>query len=533
MIFGNKTLYTTNEILDALLESGDIKNSTGAVSVVRKEGRKTVASGKIFFRNELIYAVEIANRPVPIAKRVQSGGLVDSDDLESIVLRVGDGSSPRVVDQLLVGQLISEKNLNAYVKEHFIDALGHILSWDNSIGEWHPNATTSDFVMPYVSVEKVRMILENRKSFRHEFSTAVRSFFRESEIDSLSFVNHAKTLNEFAPEVKAILKLANGEETAADIAFTTGITQFSVFQTIIALWKKGIVSLRLGGIQLTFASVLETTRNAKENPLEKTWLPAETVVPLSDANDENLSQAKDEIDVKAEALKATAEAFVQKTSDYEDVEISEEPEEEVVESPAEEDKEADETDDPDFLPNPLDSEVSEDVNDTDEFLTVDENEEKVEDEQEDDGFTDESPSPADDESEAEPHLENDVEALGNLPELIELERLDHEYQNQRTEETVTTASNIPASSVAHQKISGFTAELGRLQQNISDAESEIATSELAVEEAASTLHDAKTALEKAQDSYQSAVDAKAKSHEKYTTACSSVEKLIQSFKISD
>lgn len=556
MIFGAKNLYTTNEILDSLLKTGDIKDATGAVSITKKDGRKTVASGKIFFRNELIYAVEIANHEIPIGKRVESGGLVDQDDLDGIFRRLGSKTSPQIVDQLLVSQLISEKNINNYVKEHFIETLSEILSWDNSTGEWHPNVTTKDFVMPYVALDKIRAILANRASFRKEFAIAVRSFFKDDEIAHLTFVSNIKDASDYPAEIRAILRRADGEFTVDSIARDTGISHFAVFQSVISLWKKNLLTIRLGGIDLPFASLQEAIH---PTPVEEIKPAEDSLVPLASESDPN---AEPEVDPEEESIKsavAVTENFVNNTHDYaddvsEDEESSgetdseEEPEvvsEEFVESESKdeivnddtleisdssaEDVASDASDDFIVL---TDEEVEENpVDDSDDFITLEDGAE-------------EEPLPDFIEDAAEEQEEAPIELhFGNLPKPYSPPVEVFTEPEPQKEAPLPIPSNV---NDANQTIASFTSQLNALQGELSAIATTITAAKTKLDEhednvssAEAKVQEAKRELEKAENNLLTVKAGNeglhtevANSEAKYAETVKQIESLIQSFKFS-
>lgn len=286
MIFGAKNLFSTNEILDSLLDSGEVKGLNGAVSIVCKEGRKTVQTGKIFLRNEYIYAVQIDGKNIPIAKRVETGRLVASEDLQDVIRRAGSEYNPRVVDLLLEGQLISEKPVRTYVKDHFIETLGEILSWKNCIGEWQPNTTTSDFVMPFVSLDKMRELFEKRSTLRNDFAVSVQKFFRESEIPNITFKSNVKDTSKYSPEIQSILRMSNTMLTIDEMVEKTGLTNFSIFQTLVSLWKQGLVDLKLGGINLPFDALATSESLSSPNLNAAKAVDEAMIVPLIDDQQE-------------------------------------------------------------------------------------------------------------------------------------------------------------------------------------------------------------------------------------------------------
>lgn len=258
MFRSNKiSLASANDIIDSLTESSEIMSGTGAVVITQKNGRKTTNTGKIYLRDGLIYAALIENHRIPIGKRIETGSLVGTDDLNEAFNKVGgDITSPRIVDHLLQNHMVGEKILSSYVKEHFIETLGKIMSWNDSLGEWHPNAVTNDFIMPFVTFERIREILAHRKHVYGEFLRLVEKFMRPEELPELTFsLLKAPTATQ-SPTTLKIISLCDAKNTINDIAEATGVTFYNVFQTIVGLWRDGFVSLNVGEIKLPYAAIL-------------------------------------------------------------------------------------------------------------------------------------------------------------------------------------------------------------------------------------------------------------------------------------
>lgn len=283
MLFGQKNiLHSSVEILDTILRSDDIKGNDGAVVVERKEGRKTVQTGTLFFHSDLVYAVNISDMPVPIANRVATGGKVAIEEIKSIVRYCGnDPYSPDVVRQLLVNHLISEKELDSYIKEHFLDNVSEILSWENCSGKWYPGERTKDFTMPSLSFPRLKQIIAGREIKRHDFAKEVSRFFRPEEFDSITPLKTPSKEQTFTPEVSAIIEHSNGENTFKDISVETGIGNAVVLQTINTLWKLGTVSLKYGAIEVSYESAL-LANQPKEEKVEEA---PEDSVPIVNIND--------------------------------------------------------------------------------------------------------------------------------------------------------------------------------------------------------------------------------------------------------
>lgn len=258
MFRSNKiSLASANDIIDSLLESSEIMSGTGAVIITQKNGRKTTNTGAIYLRDGLIYAADIAGHTVPIGKRIETGALVRADDLEEVFNKVGgDTTSPRIVDYLLQNHMIGEKILSSYVKEHFIEILGKIMSWNDALGEWHPNSVTKDFVMPFVTFDRIREILAHRKHVYGEFLRLTEKFIRPEELPELTFALLKAPAPGQSPTTMKIVSLCDSKNTIDDIANATGVTFYNVFQTIIGLWRDGLIVLNIGGIRLPYTSVL-------------------------------------------------------------------------------------------------------------------------------------------------------------------------------------------------------------------------------------------------------------------------------------
>lgn len=292
MFRSNKnSLASANDIIDSLTESSEIMSGTGAVVITQKSGRKTTNTGTIYLRDGLIYAALIENHKIPIGKRIETGSLVGTDDLNEVFSKVGgDTTSPRIVDHLLQNHMVGEKILSSYVKEHFIETLGKIMSWNDSLGEWHPNAVTKDFIMPFVTFERIREILAHRKQVYGEFLSFVEKFMRPEELPELTFSLLKSPAATQSPTTLKIVSLCDAKHTTNDIADATGVTFYNVFQTVVGLWRDGFLSLNIGGIKLPYAAVL-----AQPEP-EHVPTPIELSNPPIPVHDEAVENAESSVD---------------------------------------------------------------------------------------------------------------------------------------------------------------------------------------------------------------------------------------------
>lgn len=294
MFRSNKnSLASANDIIDSLTESSEIMSGTGAVVITQKNGRKTTNTGTIYLRDGLIYAAQIENYKIPIGKRIETGSLVGTDDLNEVFSKVGgDATSPRIVDHLLQNHMVSEKILSSYVKEHFIETLGKIMSWNDALGEWHPNAVTKDFIMPFVTFERIREILAHRKQVYGEFLRFVEKFMRPEELPELTFSLLKSPAATQSPTTLKIISLCNAKHTVNDISDATGVTFYNVFQTIVGLWRDGFLTLNIGGIKLPYAAVLvQPEPEHVPAPIELTNPP----IPVHDETPENSEPTADDV----------------------------------------------------------------------------------------------------------------------------------------------------------------------------------------------------------------------------------------------
>lgn len=269
-MFRNKNLATANQIVDSLLDSGQLEKREGAIVLHRKAGRKTIATGTIYLRDSFIYAVHIDTMETPIARRVATAGVVDKEDLENVLRSAGSKeTNPQIVHLLLERQLISNKVIDGFVKEHFIAQITELLTWDNVLGEWHPNVATKAFVMPYVSFSKIREVIAKRLTLRHEFEHLTARFFRSEEIPALTFTLTRKDIGDKSKEIIAVSKFCNNQATISDISKATGLTEYNVFQIILVLWKEGLLTIHLGGIQVPYTSAQSAQNIALGKNLEE------------------------------------------------------------------------------------------------------------------------------------------------------------------------------------------------------------------------------------------------------------------------
>lgn len=306
MFRSNKiSLASANDIIDSLMESSEIMSGTGAVVITQKNGRKTTNTGAIYLRDGLIYAADIAGHNVPIGKRIETGALVAPEDLAEALNKVGgDTTSPRIVDYLLQNHMIGEKILSSYVKEHFIEILGKIMSWDDSLGEWHPNSVTKDFVMPFVTFDRIREILAKRKHVYGEFLRLTEKFLRPEELPELTFSLLKAPAAGQSPTTMEIISRCDSVHTINDISDATGVTFYNVFQTIVGLWRDGLLALNIGGIRLPYTAVLVTPEPEPVAPIVELTNPP---IPVYDDVDENPDTSEPEPVVSDEDATAVTE----------------------------------------------------------------------------------------------------------------------------------------------------------------------------------------------------------------------------------
>lgn len=325
MLFGSKTpLYTSVEIIDTILSDGTLLNKQGSVVIKRKDKRKTVQTGIIYFRGSDVYAASVSDKPIPIAQRVITGGMTEEESVRRIAKLAGGGHSPDVVRQVLVSNLVTESLMDEYVKEHFLENVAEILSWENCVGEWVRDGKTKDFTMPNVPFTKLKAIILSREVKKNDFAKELSRFFKPEEFKDICPVNRVKKDTSFANEIQALLENSNGENTFEDISNITGIGKTVVIQTFHKLWIKGIVSLKLQAIDLTYEASQKAKKKNEEVKTVEEFKPQ--TLDLNTALSETPKTEKETVETPEtidEALPSAEEIEeVKHNSDYENEEFN-------------------------------------------------------------------------------------------------------------------------------------------------------------------------------------------------------------------
>lgn len=514
MIFGAKPLFSANKNIDAIFSDNESGSRTGAIILNQKEGRKTVKSGRIYFRKNLVYAVEIDTLPIPIGKRVATGGLVDYDELKEICGIAGGYANQKVVDLLLERQLISTKVINVYIKEHFLSLMEEILSWDNCEGHWVEDETTKNFIMPYVEINKIRAILENRRKYRNGFKKSVQGFFSKEEIDQLTFVASKQDPADLNNEFIAVLGYANGEYTVAQIAEQTGITEFNTLQAVISLWQENFLHIQLGGIKLPFASLIKRVNEDKEKPVEAPY--KEEIIPLEEPSTEEQEAPQEEPVAEEDhdeeiILQGTGE----ETGDYTLPNVTageEQPEES-----------GDEhyhilVDDEETPAEPDNSDVP--------LILIDEEEE----EEEEDTVPEPVIADADDVEHSDAILSEEDEPSAREVSKAGSEDVSVAEPVTPTEEE-TPIVNTPNKTARASKLQDFTQSLTALQGSVAELETQLDVSDGEYDQVAETVRGLEEQLAAARERQQTIKDERDKIAAEYEKACNEVASLVSSFQM--
>lgn len=251
-IFGSKTpLHSARRILDTIMASGQTANIDGAVIIEHKTNRnKTIDVGMIYCRSGHIYAVHVESKPIPIGRRVITGNQVKRSDIDRIIQQCrGNDTDPDIVRRLLLDHLITETTLDSYVKEHFLENISEILSWETCTGEWQPHSATKDFTMPNISYEQLKSLVHSRSERYRNFLKELAPYFRADEIDHVAPKSLGKDPSnlhvdvEKQEDIKKLLELSDGTRNIADIADITGMGYQSVTHTFHALWQEDYVHM--------------------------------------------------------------------------------------------------------------------------------------------------------------------------------------------------------------------------------------------------------------------------------------------------
>lgn len=320
MLFGSKAqLHSAVEIIDTILNDGTLRNKKGSVIIKRKEKRKFVQTGIIFFDSENVYASSVSDMPVPIARRIYTGGKVDPTELGRVVKSSGGDTSPEIVHQMLIHNYLTESVLDTYVKEHFLENIAEILSWENCVGEWNLNDTTKAFTMPLVSFPKLKSVIASREIKKTEFAKELSRFFKPEEFDLLTPIALTTDTDPFPSEVRAIIDLSNGENTFTDIAEQTGIGRSVVLQTVHQLWERGVLSLKYQSIDVTYNAVQKAQQHVAEEPIVNAPMKS---IDLNDTSKPQEEKNDLPIEVIEESLLETQNNSNGLNEDLEDYQVS-------------------------------------------------------------------------------------------------------------------------------------------------------------------------------------------------------------------
>lgn len=526
MIFGAKTLYSANTNIDALFENGDLGDRTGAISLVQKEGRKTINSGKIYFRKNFVYAVEIDNHPIPIGKRVATGGLVDYNELNEVCQTAGSPNSQKVVDLLLERQLISEKQLNIYIKEHFLGLMEEILSWDNCEGTWIPEVSTKNFVMPYVPIHKIRSIIDNRKKYRNGFTKSVQSFFDKKEVPNLTFVATNKNPQELNSEFGAVFGFATGEYTVAQIAEQTGLDVFNALQAVVWLWQEDFLNVQLGGIKIPYASLIKKVNTEEEKPQEEykeEIIPLDSPAPVVEEAEEAEENHDEEIILRAETAESIDYTLPNSTTDM----VTEN--EPVADEPVSSEDRADDENhyEEEYLESPV-TDAQPAVSDDDDYLLVED--EIVEDEVAEEPETLETPE-MEDVLFMEPAVEGTEEFETEPAREVLMAEKSAEAAEELTEPEAKEIMPTPNKTLRAGKIQELALRLTELQSHVAELEENSVSVEAAWEEAETRVSHLEEELLKARERAETMKEARDNIASDYETACNEVSELLTSFQI--
>lgn len=267
MLFERKNLHPSLAIIRTVLKSRDLSRDDGVVEIEYKPNkRKTMDRARLYFRNEKLYAVQVDSYKVPIYQRILTGGKVKRQDLDDVLRAVGgDPFSPEIVKTLVQRQLITEKTLDTYVTEHYLEQISLILKWEFCTGRLITHEYTSDFTMPEYDLDQIVRFINSRIAQRNSFTDELSYFFKRDEFNKLMPILSKKINPQAYPkEVVAILSLSDRQHTIFQIAEETGIGEAVVLQTVHSLWASNrVINMELGAINVSYDSVLKQRVQAK------------------------------------------------------------------------------------------------------------------------------------------------------------------------------------------------------------------------------------------------------------------------------
>lgn len=250
------------DILPIIIED-QVKTNQGSLRFLKKD-KKTY--GKLFFRNGMIYGIDLSTYKPNIVNRIITNEHIKDSARDMILERYQNNLSDLSVVQLvLTAQLFPEKVLLIYIKDYFLDAFDELLSWDQATAEWKQGdtpqtPTTVPNTNPFDLITKAR---RRRDYLETKLAPVWNSTIKQMEL--LGFRRNFKfKSDDYTTSV--LLEIADSTWTIGGAAEYLGMSRFNVKKTLFELWREGI-------IDVVHPSGLLITNRSKESLTSKVSLP--------------------------------------------------------------------------------------------------------------------------------------------------------------------------------------------------------------------------------------------------------------------
>lgn len=313
MVFKRRKFSSTEEILELMKSDTEIMSSTAVIYFHRSDR----VSGKIYLRKGaeqgLVYAAHVSNMPFHIGKRLKPH--LTEEQYEEILRQVGgDDTDPNIARIVVSKQFVSEKTVDAYIREYLFAAASEIFSWQEVIAKWESGTETRDFASKqYIRLDLLQKKATIRDTQYHTMLQDVR--LDEEQVDKLKVLRNGDLENFAAIENKnlqIILKYADGKHTIEQLREETGLLKIPAFMGIHALWSTGHIKLIAGDIPVypPNVNVEDEEPETDEETEEAIELQEEVEEPENEEEIQEVIEIQEEVEEPhAEVLDENEEAL--------------------------------------------------------------------------------------------------------------------------------------------------------------------------------------------------------------------------------
>lgn len=214
----------------------------------RKTGTLRVASdlrqnaGNVFFEDGVVVGAEIRSNPHPLGRLLTRAGRVGEQDLMRARALQSAGDTRRLGEILVAQGLLSQKDLNRYVRLQIEEVVFELVSWSEGYfsfeegkrGDW---PTEADTRVP------TGLLLMEAARRTDEWSRIEKKITHLGLVPRLAPVVDTATPLDLLPAEWEVLAVIDGERSVRDLATTLGRPEFEVARTLFGLATAGIVTL--------------------------------------------------------------------------------------------------------------------------------------------------------------------------------------------------------------------------------------------------------------------------------------------------